>query len=235
LKQAVFAGAGLILLCSLILMLGLGRGQAAPGKASMDQRVAALEASVGQLQATVGQQQATITALQAKLAKVTVSADGNDITISGANLHIVNGMGSTDAKPFNGLGNLIIGYNESRKEFREADVRTGSHNLIVGSQNNYSSYAGICVGNYDTISAPFAAVSGGYENTASGFSSSVLGGSYNTASGREASVSGGLGNTASGSLSCVGGGYNVSNDNGYGWSAGGNYAPGTGAGQFKWP
>lgn len=228
LKQAALAGVGLLLLCNLLLLLGFGRGQAQAGRGSLEERVTALEA-------TVAQQQTVIAALQAKLAKVTVSADGKDITLSGANLHIVNGLGSTDAKPSNGLGNLIIGYNESRSLYHEADVRTGSHNLIVGSQNNYSSYAGICIGNYNTISAPFAAVSGGYENTASGFSGSVIGGSYNTASGREASVSGGLGNTASGSLSCVGGGYNVTDGQGYGWSAGGNYSPGTGPGKFRWP
>ena len=228
LKQVALAGGGLLFLCNLLLLLGLGRGQAQTGQGSLEGRVAALEA-------TVAQQQAAITSLQTKLAKVTVSADGNDITVSGANLHIVNGLGATDAKPLNGLGNLIIGYNESRKAYHEADVRDGSHNLIVGSQNNYSSYAGICIGSYNTISAPFAAVSGGYENTASGFSGSVLGGSYNTASGRETCVSGGLGNTASGPLACVGGGYNVTNVQGYGWSAGGNYAPGVGPGKFRWP
>ena len=68
-----------------------------------------------------------------------VSRSGNDIFIDGANLHIRDGSGSTDG-PVNGLGNLIVGYNERRGE---GDDRTGSHNLIVGSQHNYSAYSSL--------------------------------------------------------------------------------------------
>src|SRR5882757_7147857 len=49
-----------------------------------------------------------VAALEAKLAFLTTP--GTEITISGANLHIVDGMGSTPTK--NGTGNLIIGYAE---------------------------------------------------------------------------------------------------------------------------
>lgn len=38
------------------------------------------------------------------------SRDGDEITITGANLNVVNGTGTTDGTP-NGLGNVIIGYN----------------------------------------------------------------------------------------------------------------------------
>ena len=41
------------------------------------------------------------------------SRDGNDIYIDGANLHVRDGSGDTDGT-VNGLGNLIVGYNESR-------------------------------------------------------------------------------------------------------------------------
>jgi hypothetical protein len=50
----------------------------------------------------------------------------NEVVITGANLRIVNGQGSTETT--NGLGNLIVGYNEPRDETGSFDVRTGSHN-----------------------------------------------------------------------------------------------------------
>jgi hypothetical protein len=52
-----------------------------------------------------------------------VSREKNEIFITGANLHIVNGLNSTDCFGVteeipncpNGLGNLIVGYNEPRE------------------------------------------------------------------------------------------------------------------------
>jgi len=90
-----------------------------------------------------------VASLEAKLAHVSVS--GNDIFVTGANVHVVNGAGSTDAP--NGLGNLIIGYNEPRVD---GDDRTGSHNLIVGSKNNYASYGGIVAGLQGGVTTPFS-------------------------------------------------------------------------------
>ena len=130
--------------------------------------------------------EARIAALEAKLNGLTRS--GNDFIITNANLYIQSGSGYTYGT-INGKGNLIIGYNESRGGL--SDVRTGSHNLIVGNQQNYSSYGGMVVGQINTISAPYSSVSGGYLNTASGEGSSVSGGSTNTASSWYSSVSGG--------------------------------------------
>ena len=130
--------------------------------------------------------EARIAALEAKLNGLTRS--GNDFIITNANLYIQSGSGYTYGT-INGKGNLIIGYNESRGGL--SDVRTGSHNLIVGNQQNYSSYGGLVVGQINTISAPYSSVSGGYLNTASGEGSSVSGGSTNTASSWYSSVSGG--------------------------------------------
>jgi len=92
------------------------------------------------------------------------SRSDNQIYITGANLHIVNGTGTTDGF-VNSLGNLIVGYNELRNS---GDVRTGSHNIVVGKRHNYSSYAGLVVGNYNTISGAYASVSGGWSRTADG-------------------------------------------------------------------
>jgi hypothetical protein len=142
------------------------------------------------------------------------SREGKEIFITGANLHIVNGLGRTDCgteeEPIphcpNGLGNLIVGYNESRAIFGEEDIRTGSHNVVVGEQHNFSRFGGLVVGVFNTISGDFAAVTGGRGNTASGVSAAVSGGQVNTASGDFAAVSGGLQNMASGFLASVSGG-----------------------------
>jgi hypothetical protein len=65
-----------------------------------------------------------------------VSGGPNEVVITGANLRIVNGLGATDTT--NGLGNLIVGYHEERGF---GDTRTGSHNVVVGRQHNFSSVA----------------------------------------------------------------------------------------------
>mgnify|MGYP001125547619 CR=1 FL=1 len=64
-----------------------------------------------------------------------VSRDGDTLVVSGANLQVVNGTGTTDGEP-NGLGNVIVGYNEERTD--DDNDRTGSHVLVLGAENNYS-------------------------------------------------------------------------------------------------
>jgi hypothetical protein len=142
---------------------------------------------------------ARIAALEAKLASLTVS--GNDVIFNGVNVHVRNSMGNTAT--VNGTGNLIVGYNELRGS---GDVRTGSHNIVVGQKHNYNSYGGLVAGGVNSITGPYASVSGGAGNTASGTASSVSGGDGNTAKNYAASVSGGRYNTASGNYSFVGGG-----------------------------
>ncbi len=133
------------------------------------------------------------------------SRSGNDITISGANLYVNNGTNSTYGTP-NNLGNLIIGYNESRDSGEGADDRSGSHNFILGRKNNYSSYGGLVAGYLNTISGHYASVTGGDHNVASGNFSSISGGYKNTATGEDATVSGGYQNTATGESSSISGG-----------------------------
>jgi hypothetical protein len=179
------------------------------------------------------------------------SRKGYDVTITGANLHLVNGLGRTSCtddqgQPMpncpNGLGNLIVGYNETRGE----DIRTGSHNVVVGIQHNFSSFGGLVVGEFHTLSGDFAVVTGGQSNTASGSHSSVSGGEGNIASGFFA-VSSGVSNTASGFGSVVSGGqFNTASGEGAAVSGGsGNTASGEGSavsggsqrtasGQFDW-
>ena len=139
------------------------------------------------------------------------------IRFSGVNVQVVDGTGSTGiqsvrrrqetsgkrregvAQTMNGLGNLIIGYQEVRSDDGEDQTvdtndRSGSHNLVVGAANNYNGTASQVVG---------------YRNTISSFLSVVAGGELNTASGLWSVISGGASNTASEALSAVGGGRRV--------------------------
>ena len=165
-------------------------------------------------------------ALEKKFSAMTFDDAANEVVITGANLRIVNGLGQTTTT--NGLGNLIVGYNELLGD-GFTDTRTGSHNVVVGKFNNFSSFGGLVVGTVNEISGPFASVSGGQRNTASGFSASVSGGRDNTASAQSASVSGGEANTASGLVASVSGGTsNTASDNATSVSGGlGNTASGS--------
>jgi hypothetical protein len=131
--------------------------------------------------------------LENKLSAMTFDGAANEVVISGANLRIVNGLGSTETT--NGLGNLIVGYNEPR-QFGGPDIRTGSHNVVVGKEHNFSSFGGLVIGEGNEISGQFASVTGGFSNRASGDSSSISGGAGSIASGDSSSISGGSSNRA---------------------------------------
>jgi len=132
------------------------------------------------------------------------------LRLTGVNLQLVNGMGGTQT--INGVGNLIVGYEEPRPTSPGGDdhvnFRTGSHTIVVGMKHNYTSYGGLVAGDANEISRPYATVTGGSANTASGYAATVCAGEFNTASGVQASILGGKFNTASGDNSAVGGGNN---------------------------
>lgn len=152
------------------------------------------------LQSQVKDLIARVQALEAKLA--CVSQDGDNVVFEKCNVVIRSGSGQTDGE-VNGLGNVIIGYNESPGENIK---RSGSHNLIIGPEHAYSGFGGLVVGRENTISAPYASVLGGRLNTASGLGATVSGGSVNTASRDFASVSGGKSNEAKGVNASISGG-----------------------------
>ena len=120
----------------------------------------------------------------------------------------------------NGLGNLIIGYQELRAGNvlpaygfgcasdldRNDDVRTGSHNLIVGNQHNYESFGGSALGYRNWSLGAYSTVTGGLFNRAEGNYSSVSGGGRNVTEGAQASILGGLANGACGSAATISGG-----------------------------
>ena len=169
--------------------------------------------------------QSRIALLEEKLAKVTVSPDGNQIYVTAANLHLHSGSGATDGA-VNGLGNLIVGYDEARTTGTSCSLgaysnqtdcatnggtwavshKSGSHNVVVGYEHNYSRFGGLVIGQRNTITGEFASVSGGVNNIASGIWSSVSGGGANIASFDSTSVSGGYSNIASAYAASVSGG-----------------------------
>src|SRR5215469_8672935 len=198
--------------------------------AALQQTVSTQAGQLATLQSTVANQGTQITNLQKSviplLTVVSFDPAHNLVQFRGVNVQIVNGTGSTSTIDSKATGNLIIGYNEAddgnrgvcsdgTSQFQTECVlaggvwtRTlsGSHNLVVGSGNGYSSYGGMVVGQDSLTTRKFAVVSGGQRNTASGDLSSVSGGQDNTAGGNFSSVSGGFGNTASSSQSSVSGG-----------------------------
>jgi hypothetical protein len=152
--------------------------------------------------------QSQVNELQALLYGVTRGIDPNTgqdtLRFTDMNLQLVSGSGATDGVP-TGTGNLIVGYNELIGD--ESDFRTGSHMLVIGAENNYTSFGGMVLGYKNTTSGSYSSVSGGSGNIASGNNASVGGGWENTASGWAASVSGGEVNIADGESSSVSGGY----------------------------
>jgi hypothetical protein len=138
------------------------------------------------------------------------------VQVSGANVQIVNGENKTATT--NGEGNLVIGYNEN---FEGKHEQTGSHDLILGEEQTFTSYGGLLGGFRNTISGPFASVSGGEDNTASGEFASVSGGLRNSATGVQSSVSGGAVNTASGAYASVSGGTHNTANGEAAWDGGG--------------
>ena len=200
--------------------------------AALQQTVSTQAGQIAGLQSTVANQGTQITSLQKSviplLTVVSFDPAHNLVQFRGVNVQIVNGQGTTSTT--NGVGNLIIGYNEDAGNARGTctvsihgvsdtfepvcinDGGTftrslgGSHNVVIGVGHGYSSFGGMVVGQDNLVTGTFAVVSSGENNTASGPHSGVSGGQDNTASGSDSSVSGGESNTASGGTSSVSGG-----------------------------
>jgi hypothetical protein len=159
----------------------------------------------------------------------------------GINVQVVNGLGNTQT--VNGLGNLIVGYNRPRVTGASCSLgyytaqndcvnsggiwapshKTGSHNLVGGDLNNYSSWGGLVLGSENSISAPFAVVTGGAGNHARGDFSAVSGGSTNSTGAMYSTVTGGSNNTALGPFSSVNGGSQRATAGAHNWAAGGAF------------
>jgi hypothetical protein len=204
---------------------------------ALEAQVASLSAQVTALDTTVVSQtvriyylETRVAALQRTLAPFSTTGDaasGYDVTLTKANLHIVNGLGATNGNPsdpesidetqVNGRGNLILGYNEDPFGTR---LRTGSHTLVIGLGHEYTSFGGMVVGYTNSISMPYSVISAGASNVADALFASVSGGTGNWATGQSASVSGGFLNYANGTNSSVSGGYSHTAPGDYDWVAG---------------
>jgi hypothetical protein len=151
-----------------------------PGDAAIGDQVAALSARLD--------------AIEPVLAPISVTDDGALVRFTGVNVQIVSGSGATDGA-VNGLGNLIVGYNEQRDtdDGRSPALRTGSHNVIVGPAHEYMGFGGLVSGVDNSITGAHATVVGGRTNGAGGFATAVLGGECNAATADAATVVGGGG------------------------------------------
>lgn len=183
--------------------------QQAGGLPALERRVAALEAAGAAQQQVNAGQASQITALNTRLLVVEgktapISVSATTYAITGRNVFILDGSGATDGGT--GLGNLTIGYNGLRG-FGSTNVRTGTHNLVLGDRNNYSSYGGLVAGEFNAISNEYATITAGFNNVASGRRAAVSGGSYNEATNTGASVSGGSFGLAVGISATVSGGF----------------------------
>lgn len=165
----------------------------------LQSQIGPLDLDVADLQALTVQFEQQIADVEDKTQFVSISDDaieglrGPHMILEKVNLHVRSGTGTTDdgASP-TGLGNIVIGYNESES----TPERTGSHNLVVGSGHEYTSTGGIVAGIDNSISGLGASVLGGTNNSASGELAVVSGGAFNQAIGEESAVSGGVSNFA---------------------------------------
>jgi len=177
---------------------------AQPNSGGLANRVAELEAQVEVLATALQQAQEILQFVYVETEEINELA-GPHWIIEGANVHVRSGSGNTfdgcrrrdpdfpNCESLTGLGNLIVGYNEDLPPAggTPRNIRTGSHNLVVGEFHSYSSFAGFVVGSSNEVTGSNASVSGGTDNAALGSFSSVSGGHRNEASGVAASVSGG--------------------------------------------
>jgi hypothetical protein len=111
------------------------------------------------------------------------------LRVTGANLQVVNGLGTTDT--VNGLGNVLVGYGP----FGTVDIgcaefcdNSGSHNIILGTRNSYSSYSGIVGGDSNQILGSYAIILSGTCNRVLGNFSVINTGNMNTVTGSYGSV-----------------------------------------------
>jgi hypothetical protein len=89
------------------------------------------------------------------------------VRFSGVNVQVVSGSGST-AGAVNGEGNVVLGYDENPGKV----AQSGSHDLVLGMGQSFTSYGGLLGGNANVASGSYAAVLG-RSNAATGTDSAV--------------------------------------------------------------
>ena len=171
-----------------------------------------LEDFLGNMIDLIQYQQSLLDQLTPILSYINVDTLSHSVIIDGANLRITNGSGST-YQTNNGLGNLIIGYDEYENGYTDSDgvlhlldEKFGSHNFVIGAGHTYLGNSSIVAGRNNAILNQNASVLGGRVNSAYGESSIIIGGLHNKASGELSCILGGHLNFASGERSTVVGG-----------------------------
>jgi len=156
-------------------------------------QIALLTSQIAALQASGGSGGTTNPTLTALAKYVTVDPStingvkGPHVIFSGVNLHVRSGSGSTgDNGTPTGLGNLIVGYNEGPALLADPSNlgvgRTGSHNIVGGQFNGFTSTGGVVFGSGNWTQGLFSSVLGGEMNQVQGLNSTLLGGINNTIS-----------------------------------------------------
>ena len=182
-----------LIVAALPLALALACGDAAaqePTLAGLAAQVKALAAQLKQADALAARQQqaldtlrASNESLRAKLGCVLRLSGPRDFVVDGCNLHVQNGVGQTGT--INSYGNLIIGYDKN-----EGATRTGSHNLILGDLQEYTSYGGIVSGTENTLTGANATILGGGQSHANFVGAVILGADRGQADGNVVLVGG---------------------------------------------
>jgi hypothetical protein len=185
------------------------------------QSVASLQSEIASLKTTVAalQKQVTLIAQNPALqlgpfvsinTNPVNSIKGPLLVIKGVNVMIDNGMGATNL--MNGLGNLILGYQEATilgttqtSWVMGPNDRMGSHNLLLGRCNKWTNnaYAGIVSGITNIIDGDGSSVLSGEENVASGGDSIVVGGLDNRVLSGTSAIFFGVGNRDNAMLSVI--------------------------------
>ncbi len=170
-----------------------------------------LQAQIDEMDARVKDLESQNSAMAALLAGV--SRNGSTLVFNAMNLQVVNGLGATDGDfgfgpTANGLGNLIVGYNEVTDGCgNDCEQKTGSHSIIVGPRHEYTSYGSVVVGASHRVLAPYASAVGGSGHYVSGDYAIAVGGQHAGSGGNWTSVFGGEQNIADGDWATAVGGY----------------------------
>jgi hypothetical protein len=158
-------------------------------------QISQLKAEITSLKTTLTAQAAAIATLQNRLQVLSINpvlalgpfvtldpnpevgVPGPNLVFHGVNVHIVDdgtptGDWDLNSHSINGLGNLIIGYDEGENSVS----RKGSHNLILGSRNKWSANTSgaIISGDLNTVDGPWSAVIASFASSVSGGGSGVI-------------------------------------------------------------
>jgi hypothetical protein len=125
----------------------------------LEEKCVAVVSSMTVVESTLASHETRLAAVEDKTQFMRV--DGTTTIFEGTNIQILDGTGTTEG--VNGLGNLIIGYNEEAdflKCYSAAPLRTGSHNLIVGSDNEWTGFGSLVSGRLDRMHGNYCTMLG---------------------------------------------------------------------------